>query len=207
MVREGGVPCERRGPREPDDSDDDPRPAGRTERNMAMRMRDVLLAGLGGVLGLVAPVSAQDLDAGEVEGAIWRAAEWQIAHPEKFLPVNWEMSPLYDGLLHAGRATGEPSYVGEVLGFGKTFGWSMGPSFYFADDHAVGHAWLDLYLADPSETVRLRPTQERFDAILANPETRPLEIGRPGPATDRWTRRSRRFVRWFHMMPAWPSIR
>ncbi|USN99482.1 MAG: glycoside hydrolase family 88 protein [Phycisphaeraceae bacterium] len=145
----------------------------------------VIAAALVGLLG--GQARAQSLNADAIESAMWRAAEWQIAHPEKFHPVNWEMSPFYDGLLAAARATGEPAYLGEVLGFGTTFGWALGPSMYFADDHAVGHAWLDVYDADKSKENRLAPTKARLDAILKNPQTDPLEIGKPGPQTDRWT--------------------
>ena len=134
-----------------------------------------------------AAMSMGSPDPEQVKDAIWRAAEWQMANPERFLPLGWEIAPLYDGLLNAAKATGEPAYLGEVIGFGEPPAWSPGPRFYHADDHAVGHAWLDCFLIDGLDADRLDPIRSRFDAILANPENRPVEYCAFDPASNRWT--------------------
>jgi rhamnogalacturonyl hydrolase YesR len=132
------------------------------------------------------------LDAAQIVGAMKRAADWQLAHPNGTDLRSWPIAPFYDGLIDLSETTGDPKYLAAVVGFGAQSGWNPGPAIYFADDHAVGHAWLDIYLLEPSKTERLKPFKERFDAILAKPIAEKLSMNRkPGTSgiqrMDRWT--------------------
>lgn len=132
------------------------------------------------------------LDAAKITETMKRAADWQLATPNRTEIRFWPIAPLYDGLIDLSEVTGDPKYLAAVIGFGTQAGWTPGPAIYFADEHAVGHAWLDVYLMDPSKKERLAPFKERFDAILAKPITEKLSMGKK-PATpgvedgDRWT--------------------
>ena len=127
-----------------------------------------------------------------VAATMRRAADWQLAHPSGTSITDWIIAPLYDGFLRASYTLDEPRYLAEVLRLGNQSGWEPGPRIYFADDHAVGHAWLDIYLVDPTRPERLDPVRERMDFIIANPITEELSHVRrpttPGVGRlDRWT--------------------
>ena len=153
-----------------------------------------LAAGLAAA-GLFAAVSssrAADLDVSSITAALKRAADWQLANPSGTETRNWIIAPLYDGLLRTAVTTGDPQYLAAVLRFGTQSGWMPANRVYHADDHAVGHAWLDVYLMDPSHTERLTPMRDRLSYVIDHPVTEDLAHGRkPKTAglavTDRWS--------------------
>jgi unsaturated rhamnogalacturonyl hydrolase len=151
-----------------------------------------MLIGAAVALCGTALAGAPKLSAVEVAAAIHRSASWQLANPSGNDTRSWVIAPLYDGLISAGLATGQASYLTAVIDLGTQSGWMPGTSVYFADDHAVGHAWLDLYLLDRSRTERLLPMRERMSTIVDNPvkevmvyHQRPATQGRW--YTDRWS--------------------
>ena len=128
----------------------------------------------------------------EISAALKRSADWQLASPTGMTTTSWIIAPFYDGLLRTALTTGDPKYLAAVIRFGTQSGWTPGKRVYHADDHAVGHAWLDLYLMDPSEKKRLAPMRDRLSHIIANPVTEKLAHGKI-PVTkgvdvgDRWS--------------------
>lgn len=81
----------------------------------------------------------------------------------------WHTSPYYDGMLALARVSGNPKYWKEVLRHGTSVGWTPKPNtrfLYHADDHAVGHAWLDCYIVETTRKERLNPTKNLFDKII-----------------------------------------
>ncbi|MGH8017341.1 MAG: glycoside hydrolase family 88 protein [Opitutaceae bacterium] len=136
--------------------------------------------------------AAEELRAAEVAAALKRSSEWQLANPTGTDITDWVIAPLYDGLLRAAITTGERGLMEAVARFGQQAGWSPRWRPYHADDHAVGHAWLDIYLLDPTRKERLAPVKEALDFVLAHPITEELDFRKqpqsPGVAkTDRWT--------------------
>lgn len=132
------------------------------------------------------------LAADEVRTVLQRSADWQLANPLPIPTTDWQIAPLYDGLLRLGFATGDAHDVAAVLRFGNQSGWSPGWDPYLADDWAVGHAWLDLYLLDPTHAERLDTLRKRLATVLAHPVTEVLDRRyQPKTAgvkvTDRWT--------------------
>lgn len=106
----------------------------------------------------------------DVAATIIRAARWQLANPSGTDTRDWVIAPLYDGLVAAALATGDARLMAPVIDLGTQSGWMLGPRGYFADDHAVGHAWLDLYLLDGKKRAeRLGPVRERMSHIADNP--------------------------------------
>ncbi len=147
------------------------------------------------VLAVGAPAArAADakLDPSDVREALRQAAHVHLANPSGVDICHWVIAPFYDGLLQAGFTTGDASLVASVIEFGQQAGWSPSFRIYHADDHAVGHAWLDLYLLDKSKKERLAPIQSRLDYVIANPITEALDHAKEPKtkgvvATDRWT--------------------
>jgi len=141
----------------------------------------------------VGPISiAQELTPDEVIATLRRSADWQIRNRREQNLNGWIIAPFYDGLLRTAGAIGDATYLAEVLKLGNTARWAPGPRIYHADDHAVGHAWLDVFLIDRSKTNRLTRTRDRLNRVMANPITEALEFGKPvvTPGVrvkDRWT--------------------
>jgi len=128
----------------------------------------------------------------DVTAILKKSADWQLAHPSGIEIRDWIIAPLYDGLLRTAVATGDGKYLAAVIRFGTQAGWKPGDRFYHADDHAVGHAWLDVYLMDPTQKQRLAPMAERLSEVISNPVTEALAFGKkPGKKgvaiTDRWS--------------------
>ncbi len=130
--------------------------------------------------------------AAAIAAAIERTVAWQLANPSGNSLRGWVIAPLYDGLIQAALATGEARYLAPVLRMGQQSGWTLGPRGRFADDHAVGHAWLDLYLMDRSHGERLAPIRAQMSEIADHPIDEDLAYHHT-PATpgvsfvDRWT--------------------
>jgi rhamnogalacturonyl hydrolase YesR len=138
------------------------------------------------------PSQAADPLPAEVASALKRSADWHLTMPSGIDTRDWIIAPLYDGLIRTSLATGDPKYLAEVIRFGTQSGWMAGNRKYHADDHAVGHAWIDIYQMDTSRKDRLGPMKARIDEIIANPVTEKLEHGKkpsaPGvTVSDRWT--------------------
>ncbi|QBE61910.1 glycoside hydrolase family 88 protein [Pseudoduganella lutea] len=144
----------------------------------------------GGTPAATAPAAVPK--ATEIAAAIERTVAWQLANPSGTAMRDWVIAPLYDGLIQAALATGRAHYLVPVLRMGQQSGWTLGSRGRFADDHAVGHAWLDLYLMNPRRTERLAAIREQMSGIVDNPIAEKL-VYHHTPATpgvsfvDRWT--------------------
>ncbi len=136
--------------------------------------------------------AATNLEPAPIAAALKRSADWQLANPSGTEIRDWIIAPLYDGLLRTASATGDAKYLAAVIRMGTQSGWTPSNRVYHADDHAVGHAWLDIYLMDRSRKERLQPMRDRLSEVIANPVTEVLAHGSK-PKTqgvgvsDRWT--------------------
>jgi unsaturated rhamnogalacturonyl hydrolase len=153
-------------------------------------LRLILLSGI--TLMFAHIVCAKDLDDAQITRALKKSADWQLTHPSGTEIRDWIIAPLYDGLIRTSLATGDPKYLAAVIRLGTQAGWTPSNRVYHADDHAVGHAWLDVYLMDKSRGERLAPMLGRLSHVIDRRVTENLEFGkRPqtkGVAiTDRWT--------------------
>ncbi len=155
-------------------------------------MRSALLRSLLVVSITLTLSPAADLESKSIAAALKRSADWQLANPSGTEIRDWIIAPFYDGLLRTALATGDAKYLAAVLRFGTQSGWTPSNRVYHADDHAVGHAWLDVYLMDPSRKERLTPIRDRLSHVIAHPVTEKLAHGTkpttPGVTVgDRWT--------------------
>ena len=128
----------------------------------------------------------------DVVGLLRRSADLHLQQPSGIALNDWIIAPLYDGLVRLAIATDDPKYLAAVLEFGRQSGWKPRWRPYHADDQAVGHAWLDVFLMDRSHIERLEPIKAHLDNVLSNPVREDVGLrrrtGEPGrPTTDRWT--------------------
>lgn len=116
-----------------------------------------------------------------VRAAVQKVADWQLRVAEPKFNAQWTFAALYDGLLAASTATGDPRYRDAVLHFAEQQHWKLlNERFPHADDMALGQAYLDLYLADPPaqrKPERIADTKAILDRLIARPDD---------PAKDLW---------------------
>jgi rhamnogalacturonyl hydrolase YesR len=106
------------------------------------------------------------LDHKDIRAAMRKVADWQIAYSEKKFNQQWTYAALYDGLLAASRATGDPRYAEAVASVGNKFDWQLiDERFPHADDEALGQAYLDLYKEHP-EPVKIAATKAVLDRLV-----------------------------------------
>jgi len=137
-------------------------------------------------------LSVNTLNPQRIMDTLKLVGDWQLDHPTDFDPRNWAIAPLYNGLIDASLATGDPKYLAAVVRAGRRIDFEPGSRTYHADGHAAGRAWLRLYLmSDPKDPKLLEPFKERFDEIVSHPITENISFVTPLPPgirrTDRWT--------------------
>jgi rhamnogalacturonyl hydrolase YesR len=101
--------------------------------------------------------------------AVRLVADWQLAHAEGRYNIQWTYAALYDGMLAASRATGDPRYRDRVRRVAEENHWQLGLRYAHADDEAVGLAYLSLYAGDHNRD-HLAPTRDTIDRLLARPD-------------------------------------
>jgi rhamnogalacturonyl hydrolase YesR len=101
--------------------------------------------------------------------AMKKVADWQLQESEAKYNIGWTYAALYDGLLAASTATGDPRYHDRVLQVADQNHWSLGPRFGHADDEAVGLTYLTFY-AEKHSPAMLAPTRDGIDKLLARPD-------------------------------------
>ncbi len=105
----------------------------------------------------------------EILKAMKLVADWQLQHAEGRYNIGWTYAALYDGLLAASRATGDPRYHDRVLQIANDNHWQLGPRLEHADDQHIGLTYLTFYSEDRNPD-HLAPTKGNFDKLLALPD-------------------------------------
>ncbi|MBB5351694.1 rhamnogalacturonyl hydrolase YesR [Haloferula luteola] len=133
---------------------------------------------------LIAPAWSAP-SASEISTTLKKAADWQLKHPSQHPVTDWTQAPYFLGLLQLHQVTGDDRYLEAVRAFGRQASFGPGPLVIHPDDHAVMQAWLDLYEHD-HDLAKLRPTLERFDALMKGLQDRPAVAESGGTFTYSW---------------------
>lgn len=104
----------------------------------------------------------------DVEKAMRKVADWQMARSEPYFDRIWTWSVLYSGFMATSDSLGDPKYSDAMAAMGKKFDWQLRSHLPDADDQSVAQTYLELYLKrkDPA---MIGPTRAELDAILAAP--------------------------------------
>ncbi|MCP5538026.1 MAG: glycoside hydrolase family 88 protein [Akkermansiaceae bacterium] len=130
---------------------------------------------------LTAGVSAQedalfsaDLTPAAILKVTNAAAKWQLDHPAKHPLWHWTHGALWTGVMAHAHTTGDETYYRTLADMGAKTGFKLGPRPGFSDDHAVGQAYLWLYMRDelPQQIAHTRQTMDDF---INRPHDEPLE--------------------------------
>ncbi len=100
--------------------------------------------------------------------AMERVADWQLANPSKHRPTDWTQGAGYTGIMALAGISKDPKYFDAMLQVGESNQWKLGPSKYFADDHAVGQTYVELW-QHRHEDRMIQPMRAQFDEVLASP--------------------------------------
>jgi unsaturated rhamnogalacturonyl hydrolase len=106
-----------------------------------------------------------NLDHRDIEAAMRKVADWQLAHSQSNFNQQWTFAALYDGLVATSRTTHNPTYASAVATYAASVDWKLLDNrFPHADDEALGQSYLDLYQLHPDPT-RLASTQQIMDRL------------------------------------------
>ena len=109
-----------------------------------------------------------------IQHVVKKVAAWQVKVAEPTFNRLWTYAAMYDGLLAASKATGDPAFRDAVLKYSEEEKWLLIDNrFPHADDEAMGKAYMDLYLGDAKSArklVRMANTKEVMDRLVARPD-------------------------------------
>ena len=140
----------------------------------------------------IAPLLAADLSPalrkGDVEKAISKVADWELARVDGNYNTDWTMSALYAGFMAASEATKNPKYRDVMKAMGTKLNWQLGSRINFADDEAIGQTYLDLYMLDHDPEM-ISALREEFDRAMKEPPNQQGSCG-GGVTRSSWLRPS-----------------
>lgn len=124
---------------------------------------------------------------GEILDVLHRVADRQLARePREGAVTDWVHAAFYTGVTALAEISPDAEkYLDALRAVGRRKRWRPGPRVYNADDHCIVQSYLELHRRD-RDPAMIRPSRERFDAILAQPRDDDLASGRPD-AGDRWS--------------------
>ncbi len=94
--------------------------------------------------GLSAALNARDIDK-----AVKKVADWQLAQSQPYFDRIWTWSVLYTGFMAASESTGDPKYRDAMMAMGRKYNFELRSRLPNADDQSVGSTYLDLYFLQP----------------------------------------------------------
>lgn len=107
----------------------------------------------------------------DVQAAMKKVADWQLAHSEAKFDQDWTYAPLYSGLLATSAVTHDRKYQDAVLHAAESFDWQLYQGRYdHADDEAIGQSYEALYL-EKKDPVRIAALRANFTRLLARPDS------------------------------------
>lgn len=116
--------------------------------------------------GPLATDISPELTHASVHRAMRKVADWQLARAENQFNQQWTYAALYDGMLAASKATGDPRYHGAMVRMAEDFNWKLvNNHFPNADDMALGQAYMEMYAAS-HDPVRMADTKAVMDQLL-----------------------------------------
>lgn len=105
----------------------------------------------------------------DVSKALRKVADWQLQRAEGNYQQDWTLAAMYTGFMALPPAVHGTAYKDAMVSMGKQFNWQLGPRKDFADDHAVGQTYLELY-EEKHDPAMLDPTKASMDALLQRPD-------------------------------------
>lgn len=154
----------------------------------------------------------------EVTTVANRAADWQLAHMDKFdyvrtfrdhteNPHGWIQGAFFVGLTRWADYSQNARYQNAVIAKGTMNGWKLGDKAWHADDQVIGYSYAAV-AARTGDLTLIKHTQTEFKKILANRATHSLAYA-PDPTHQGEATCQRRWC-WcdalFMAPPVWAAV-
>lgn len=101
----------------------------------------------------------------DVEKAVRKVADWQLARAQQYFGNEWTWSVLYTGFMAASDATGDMKYRDAMIGVGDKFSWKLRSHLPNADDQSIGQTYTELYMQKKDPKMIADARQELDDLI------------------------------------------
>ena len=105
----------------------------------------------------------------DIEKAMRKVGDWQVARVADGLTTDWTFAVLEAGLVEAADTLQAPAYRDPVARMGQQLHWQLGKRLAHADDHVVGQSYLHLY-EQQHDPAMIAPLRERFDGLKTTPD-------------------------------------
>ncbi|WP_082488878.1 glycoside hydrolase family 105 protein [Duganella sp. Leaf61] len=115
----------------------------------------------------------------DIDKALRKVADWQLARTTPHFDRIWTSSVLYSGFMAASSATGDAKYRDAMLAMSEKFEWKLRTPYPDADNISVAQTYLELYQRDPSPE-RIASTRAELETLID------LKTMRPGDARLPW---------------------
>lgn len=101
----------------------------------------------------------------EIDKALRKVADWQLARTMPHLDRIWTSSVLFSGFIEASKATGDPKYRDAMETMAQKFAWQLRTPYPNADDISVAQTYLDLYLQSPAPE-KIAHARQQLDILI-----------------------------------------
>jgi rhamnogalacturonyl hydrolase YesR len=134
-----------------------------------------------GVLAVVAcrsfrPAPSDSVEPQAVLTLMTAVADWQLAHPPRYQPYEWQVAPFWAGLFALAQISGDSTrYLEAIRQNGEANAWKPGPRHLHADDQAITQSYLLLYTLRHDRRM-IDPTLATFGEMLEAPFDEPPEF-------------------------------
>ena len=104
----------------------------------------------------------------DIDKAMRKVADWQLAKAQPYFDQIWTESVLYSGFMAASESTGDPKYRDAMMAMGKKFNWGLRNKLPNADDQSIAQTYLELYLraGKGADVGMIQPTRDELDSVI-----------------------------------------
>jgi unsaturated rhamnogalacturonyl hydrolase len=109
------------------------------------------------------------LKAADIDKAMRKVADWELARNGPYFDQIWTSSVDYTGFMALAASTADPKYRDAMLAVAKKYDWQPRGKGANADDQSIGQMYLELYLSTPKDKRDphwIEPTRAALDSVI-----------------------------------------
>jgi unsaturated rhamnogalacturonyl hydrolase len=106
-------------------------------------------------------------DAADVDRAMRKVGDWELARAQPYFGDTWEWSVLYTGFMAAGVSLHDAQYLSAMDNVGTKFDWKLRSKLPSADDQSIGQMYTEMYMLRRKPEM-IAPTREQLNDLLAD---------------------------------------
>jgi unsaturated rhamnogalacturonyl hydrolase len=106
-------------------------------------------------------------DAADVDRAMRKVGDWELARAQPWFGGTWEWSVLYSGFMAAGISLHDTQYLSAMDSVGTKLDWKLRSALPSADDQSIGQMYTEMYMLQ-HQPGTIAPTREQLNDLLAD---------------------------------------